>query len=119
MVAEVMWSRDALRELTIWLAGFIRDEIELRSVRTFILEDVKAELMKTDGQPDDSYNLPGATRTVVVWEYVGRTLWLVFRRVSRPRTWWQRLTGRTIREAIIVAALRRPPTLQELEALQE
>jgi hypothetical protein len=41
MVAQVIWERDALRELTIWIAGFIRDEIELRAVREGFLDEIE------------------------------------------------------------------------------
>jgi hypothetical protein len=117
MIIRVEWSRDALRDLTIWIAGFIRDEIELRAARRFILDDVRHVLIRSDGRPPGSYELPSPAGAVVVWEYIGRTLWLVFHRIPRPPTLWRRLTGRTNREAVIVTVMRRPPTPPELEAL--
>jgi len=54
MVTKVLWTRDALRELTIWLAGFIRDEIELRAIRGEFLDDIEDVLVETDGRPPHS-----------------------------------------------------------------
>jgi len=119
MVTKVLWTRDALRELTIWLAGFIRDEIELRAIRGEFLDDIEDVLVETDGRPPHSYAVLAGGREVTVWEYVGRRLYLVFRRETRPAGFVRRLFGRPDREILIVATMRRPPTLPELESLPE
>ena len=119
MVAEVIWQRDALRELTIWVAGYIRDEIELRAVREGIIDEIERVLMETDGRPPDSCVAPSSRGEVTIWEYVGRALYLVFRRETRPAGFWRRLLGEPQRDVFIISAMRRRPTPQELESLPE
>jgi hypothetical protein len=117
MVAEVIWQRDALRELTIWIAGYIRDEIELRAVREGILDEVKHILTETDGRPPNSYVASTARGEVTIWEYSDRALYLLFRRETRPAGFWRRLLGEPVRDVFIVSSMRRRPTPQELESL--
>jgi hypothetical protein len=119
MVTRVEWTRKALRELTIWIAGFIRDEIDLRANRTFHLEAIQTLLIETNGRPPDSYSATIDEAEYFIWEYVGLALYLIFRREKRPATLWRRLIGRGEEVAVIVTAIRRSPTPRELEALQE
>ena len=117
MAVQVNWTPEGLREFTLWIAAFARDEIALRVYRKFHLEAIKKELNRTNGRPSGGYAVTGPNGGVVVWEYAARELWLVFRRGLRRATFLQRLRGRADIEVLIVEAIRRPPTLQELRSL--
>ena len=118
MVVKVEWTRSALREFTIWIAGFIRDEIDLRVSRKFHLSAVELELKRTDGHPLGSQRVAGRHGEIVVWEYASSAMWLLIRRELRPATFFQRLLGREDTDLFIVTAIRRPPTPQELQSLR-
>jgi hypothetical protein len=118
MNTRVEWTRKSLRELTIWIAGYIRDDIDLRANRTMHLEVIQTALIETNGNPPDSYSATIGPANYVIWEYVGQSLYFIFQREKRPVTLWRRQTGRGEEVALIVTAIRRPLTPQELLALQ-
>lgn len=116
MITRVEWTQPALRAFTIWIAGFIRDEIGLRVNRRMYVDDVRQTLIQTDGRPPGSYVVRLSRGDSIVWEYVAGRVWLAFRREPRPSSLWKRLRGAPDEEALIVTMMRRPPTLPELEA---
>jgi hypothetical protein len=115
MIAEVEWSRRALRDFTIWLAGFIRDETELRAQREFHLDEIENVIKGTDGYPPGSRVAPDPHGDLVVWEYVSGAMWLTMRRQTVRPSLIGRLLSRREAEVVIVTAIRRPPTPQEFE----
>jgi hypothetical protein len=119
VITRIEWSRPALRDFTIWLAGYIRDEVELRAAREFHLEEIENVLKQSDGRPPGSRAVPSGHRELLVWEYVEGNMWLTVRRESLRPSLFYRLVGRRDAEVVIVTAIRRPPTPQELEALRE
>lgn len=119
MVTRVEWTLDGLRELTIWIAGFVQNEVGLRATRSFILDDVRHALLRCNGEPEGGYSLAGERGDIMVWEYIGRTIWLVFHREDRRPSFWRRWFGDIDREVLIVTAMRRAPTPQELKSLHK
>lgn len=117
MVVRVHWTREALRELTLWIAGFIRDEIELRTARRVHRNLIRVELIGTQGRPAGSEAIQTARGEIVLWEYVQSRLWFAIRRQMLRPTLLQRMLGRTEMEVILLTAIRHRPTPQELESL--
>jgi len=119
MIQKIIWTRRALREVTLWIAAFTRDEIELRAFREATLVEIERVLIEFDGHPPTSNTLATRAGQATIWEYVGNGFWLVFQRRLLKRSLWQRIINSKPTDAIIVTGMRRPPTSQELEALLE
>lgn len=117
MIQNIIWTKSAIREVTFWIAAFTRDEIELRAFREAALVEIERVLRDTDGRPPFSYTTATKAGDSTVWEYVGNEFWFVFERRRMKGSIWQWLLGKQPTDAIIVTAMRRPPTSQELEAL--
>jgi hypothetical protein len=119
MEIRVEWTLGALREFTLWIGAFARDEIDVRVARRVHLSIIARELRETLGHPRGGKSVTTSKGEVIVWEYASGEMWLSIRRVVRRASFFQRMIGARDIEAIIVTARRQPPTLQELESLPE